>query len=227
MPTEPSPINIELFVERQFGFSYSFGRLNPGTSGVIAFSPIGPKSIVVNKKLDRPRSVIANRRCRETLAHECGHGLLHAYYFAELWKMANVCRKLGPDHLYRFEDERKNFVVFNKAKRLEWQANRAMGALLIPRTLFEMTLRRSDFKNARLDQLSDFEERTLISHISLRFDVNRTTAYRRVVALKGLYKSDYIRQQALSADIVALRDLLPLPQRLNQTNSALKVRRKR
>ena len=27
-----------------------------------------------------------NHRCRSTLAHECGHGLLHADLFVELWE---------------------------------------------------------------------------------------------------------------------------------------------
>ena len=85
---------------------------------------------------------MADRRIRTTLAHEAGHGLLHAYLFALDEK---------PLHLFD-SDSRSDHQILcrdvqgEERKRgydgrwWEFQANRAMGGLLCPRALVHTAL---------------------------------------------------------------------------------------
>src|SRR5713226_7829376 len=50
--------------------------------GYTQFGPRGVERIVVSRRLAEEDSDVARRRDRATLAHEAGHGLLHAHLFA-------------------------------------------------------------------------------------------------------------------------------------------------
>ena len=80
-PTEPAPVRIDQFVEKRFKIQPSYKDLPVGLLGFTRFSSEGVEEIVVSKALDDEGTQIAERRLRTTLAHESGHGLLHAHLF--------------------------------------------------------------------------------------------------------------------------------------------------
>lgn len=136
-PSSPQAIRIDRFVEKYFKLDVSYQELPPGVLGFTRFDRIGVTDIVVASTLDT-EGVVAERRLRTTLAHEAGHGLLHAHLFA-----------LGerPPGLFKGESGTKPEIMCRDIDGLgvrrsgydgrwwEYQANRAIGALLMPRRL--------------------------------------------------------------------------------------------
>src|ERR1700674_3067064 len=81
-PNSPQPIRIDRFVEKRFNVVPQYKELPPGVLGYTEFSKKGVVGIVISASLDAEGGKVAERRVRTTLAHEGGHGLLHAYLFA-------------------------------------------------------------------------------------------------------------------------------------------------
>jgi hypothetical protein len=81
-PTSPSPIRIDRFIEKRFLIQPTYTPLPPGLLGFTRFGNKGVAEIVITQSLDDEGTKPAERRVRTTLAHEGGHGLLHAHLFA-------------------------------------------------------------------------------------------------------------------------------------------------
>ncbi len=79
-PLSPSPIRIDRFVEKRFVVTVVYEELADGVLGFTKFGPKGVQGIVVARSLD-DGGIPSERRIRTTLAHEAGHGLLHAHLF--------------------------------------------------------------------------------------------------------------------------------------------------
>ena len=101
------------------------------------------REVVVAKALDDDSSVVAERRIRTTLAHEGGHCLLHTHLFV----LATPTQKLFGD----FSEPDKPKVlcrdeILGNARGSytgnwwEFQANRAIGGLLMPAGLVTESL---------------------------------------------------------------------------------------
>src|SRR3989441_11554119 len=60
----------------------TYEDLDKGVLGFTQFGRTGVQAIVVARALDEDGTRPAERRIRTTLAHEAGHGLLHAHLFA-------------------------------------------------------------------------------------------------------------------------------------------------
>jgi hypothetical protein len=142
-PTAPQPIRVDRFIEKRFGAPPDYEDLPQGVLGYTRFAKNGVDRIVIAKSLAEDDSDVARRRERTTMAHEAGHGLLHAYLFAletpattlfgtnELSGTQILCREVIADGLgYR-----------PKSSWSEFQANRAISGLLLPRKLVAMALR--------------------------------------------------------------------------------------
>lgn len=98
---------------------------------------------MISAELDAEEGEVAERRIRTTLAHEAGHGLLHAYLFA-----------LDDKPLYLFDsDSHSDYQILCRdvqgedrksraydGRWWEFQANRAIAGLLCPRTLVQEAL---------------------------------------------------------------------------------------
>lgn len=82
-PDNPSAVRIERFIEKKFGLSPEYDELPVGVLGYTAFGPSGPTGMVVDRGLADADSTVAHRRISTTLAHEAGHCLFHAHFFAE------------------------------------------------------------------------------------------------------------------------------------------------
>lgn len=138
LPTEPSPVRIDRFIERRFGVSPRYEELPDGVLGYTKFGPRGVAEIIVAAQLDSDASAVARRRLRSTLAHEAGHGLLHTYLFTLGTKPASLFGETDskPHILCRDVQGEKNAPGYD-GRWWEYQANRAIGGLLLPRPLVD------------------------------------------------------------------------------------------
>ena len=138
LPSSPAAVRIDRFIEKRFGVSPQYEDLPNGVLGFTKFGKNGVEAIVISVALDAQGEKVAQRRVRTTLAHEAGHGLLHAYLFALDDK---------PLHLFDKDSHTEHQIlcrdVPNEEQKSrsydgrwwEFQANRAMGGLLCPRAL--------------------------------------------------------------------------------------------
>ncbi|HUJ30714.1 MAG TPA: hypothetical protein VLY23_05500 [Candidatus Acidoferrum sp.] len=201
-PVDPRPIRIDRFIEKRFGIVPSYEDLPKGLLGFTRFSDKGVVEIVIANALDEEGTQSAERRLRTTLAHEGGHGLLHAHLFA-----------LGsrPDSLFEHElatDAPKILCrdgAIQGAGRTvkkppyrwwEYQANLAMSALLLPETLVAKALEPMLTVQGMLKRLSlpnDLREDAVDLLASL-FDVNPVVAR---IRLEILYPVTASPQMAL------------------------------
>jgi hypothetical protein len=184
LPETPEPIRIERFIEKRFHVTPIYEDLPPSVLGFTRFSTSGVKDIVVSRALSDEGSKTAERRVNTTLAHEAGHGLLHAHLFAvgaqpqllfgtELDPEAPkiLCRDDGAPYDGRW---------------WEFQANLVIGALLLPRALVEKALHGDVLKVAGsfgLHQLRDQDPGRGIEVLSATFNVNPAVAKIRLEQL--------------------------------------------
>jgi hypothetical protein len=145
LPSLPSPIRIDRFIEKHFDVTIAYENLDEGVLGFTEFGPKGVQSVVVARALDEEGTKPAERRIRTTLAHEGGHGLLHAHLFA-LGKQAtplfgDFTKSDAPKVLCRDIPNASAVHLPGYNNRWwEYQANRAIGAFLLPRGLVQMAI---------------------------------------------------------------------------------------
>lgn len=142
LPAEPAPIRIDRFIEKRFQVTPSYEDLGGGVLGLTRFGDRGVYEVVISQHLESERTQVAERRVRSTLAHEAGHGLLHAHLFVlaptgELFQQSGA--KEQRKVLCRGDLEGNNSSGYN-GEWWEFQANRAIGALLLPKELAERAL---------------------------------------------------------------------------------------
>lgn len=138
LPSSPEPIRIDRFIEKRFDVSPQYEDMPNGVLGFTRFGKNGVKAVVISAALDAEGGKVAGRRVRTTIAHEGGHGLLHAHLFA----LDDI-----PLHLFDKDSHSADQILCRdvhgdekKAHRYDgrwWevQANRAMSSLLCPRPL--------------------------------------------------------------------------------------------
>lgn len=138
LPDEPSPIDIEGFIENHLKARLDFGTdLGSDVLGFTFFSDKGKPEIVgISPKLDE-RTQVSERRIRATLAHEAGHAMIHPILFmtegeqpeligknVDLVQRRILCRKgdINPGGKY-------------DGRWWELQANYSIGGFLLPKQL--------------------------------------------------------------------------------------------
>ena len=137
-PNEPSPINIEGFIENHLESRLDFGTdLGPEILGFTFFCPKGrPEVVGISPNLDEGTKV-SERRIRATLAHEAGHAMIHPILFMQdgeqkeflnsnidLVQRRILCRKTDINPNGKFD-----------GRWWEFQANCAIGGFLLPKRL--------------------------------------------------------------------------------------------
>jgi Zn-dependent peptidase ImmA (M78 family) len=166
LPPSPAPVRIDRFVEKRFGLTPEYRDDLP--RGILGFSEIdasGPLRIVLNASL-------TERRLRTTVAHEAGHCLLHAVLYRSGTADAILCRDS--------DVARSSYG----GRWWEYQANMAIGALLIPRPLLLPALEphlRSSRSGGRVLPASAMSGAT--ASLASTFDVNPVVARLRIEAL--------------------------------------------
>lgn len=192
-PSVPSPIRIDRFIEKRFGVQPTYEELPTGLLGLTKFGARGVEQIVVTKTLDDEGTTVAERRLRTTLAHEGGHGLLHAHLFA----LAESPRALFGEGLATDAPKvlcREGGVAGIGAERKlpyrwwEYQANLAMGALLLPKGLVEKALQPFLVTQGKLGALVVPPQRReeAVRLLAETFDVNPIVAR---IRLDGLFSN--------------------------------------
>ncbi|MGJ5814462.1 ImmA/IrrE family metallo-endopeptidase [Paludibaculum fermentans] len=142
LPSQPEPIRVERFVEKRFDVTVESADLPEGILGFTEFTASGVSRIFVSARLEEEGSKTSERRVRSTIAHEAGHGLLHAHLFAiqntaplfadntDPKAPKVLCREGGAD------PARRNYG----GEWWEFQANAAMGHLLVPKPLLPIAV---------------------------------------------------------------------------------------
>ncbi|MCU1305974.1 MAG: hypothetical protein JWN45_669 [Acidobacteriaceae bacterium] len=187
-PSSPEAIRIDRFVEKRFGVVPQYEDLPDGVLGFTKFTKKGVEAIVIAIALDSERGKVAERRVRTTLAHEAGHGLLHAYLFARDEKSLHLFdADSHSDHKILCRDvqgdERKSRTY--DGRWWEFQANRAMGGLLCPWTLVQDALKSFLVPSGSLGVVTLDEKRREEATRTLAdiFDVNPIVAKIRITEL--------------------------------------------
>jgi len=184
-PASPQAIRVDRLVEKRFGVAAEYEDLPAGVLGYTRFSKTGVEAIIISAALDTERGKVAERRVRTTLAHEAGHGLLHAYLFA---------LDDTPLHLFDADSHTEHQILCRdvqgeeqKARAYhgrwwEFQANRAMGGLLCPMALVQEALKPFLISNGSLGAiiLEDQRRDNAVRAVSEVFDVNPIVARIRV-----------------------------------------------
>lgn len=140
-PSSPGPVRIERFIEKRFGVTPRYDPLPESVLGLTRFSRNGVEQVIVSRALTEQRTKVAERRINTTLAHEAGHGLVHGHLFAlgafnhslfdedkDVQPGKVLCRN---DGVGAGRDRAQGY----DGRWWEYQANRVMGALLLPREL--------------------------------------------------------------------------------------------
>ena len=195
LPATPEPIRVDRFIEKRYRIVPQYDDVPDGILGFTRFGAKGPEEVVVSRNLSEEGTRVAERRINSTLAHEAGHILLHGFLFA-------LQRRPGPRPL--FEDGldpdkqtilcRTDTVGFSSestktygydGRWWEFQANRVIGALLLPRRLVNMALDSLLLSQGRLGtKMLDNtrrEEGELV--LAGAFDVNPAVARIRIADL--------------------------------------------
>lgn len=179
LPAEPSPIRIERFIEKRFKVSVSYEDLPAGVLGYSRFGKEGLEAVVVSRALSDDPSPVAERRVLSTLAHEAGHALLHAHLFA----LGNPQPGLfgegvsGPKIMCRDEaDPSQAESARYTGKWWEYQANQAIGGLLLPSALVRKALEPLLTAGAAFPGLPDTARSSAASLLAGTFAVNPVVA---------------------------------------------------
>lgn len=182
MPAKPAPVRIDRFVEKRFGCTPEYVDLPSGVLGFTEFSRDGVKRIVIAESLDADPSSVAKRRERSTLAHEAGHGLFHGHLFL-LEEHPSLLPRAGAKPSIMCREEANEPVRRRPTTSWhEYQANQAIGGLLLPRALVRQvaaTYLESDGLIGA-PKLPSVARRTLVEELMGTFDVNRPVAAIRV-----------------------------------------------
>jgi hypothetical protein len=186
LPTRPEPVRIERFIEKCFGLTPVYEELPPGVLGYTLFTATGPKKMVVTRVLADEGTAPAERRINTTLAHEAGHCLLHGHLFAmeaspiTLFGADAVANSTGSKILCR-DGQR---VGFYDGKWWEYQANQAIGALLLPRKLVRQAADQFlSHGKTLLPTIAPDARDLLTKELVAVFDVNRIVADIRIAEL--------------------------------------------
>jgi hypothetical protein len=189
LPSQPEAIRIERFVEKRFRCTVSYEDFDPGVLGCTLFSANGAvKLISVAKRLDDGTEA-GNRRVRSTMAHEAGHGTMHASLFLPTLSQGRL--NLGAQERENLDFQKRRILCRDTDVRegvggkrpydgrwWEWQANRAIGGLLLPRVLVEIAV--SDCLDRAAvtgrPKLSEVRRETAVAQVVEIFDVNPIVA---------------------------------------------------
>lgn len=133
-------VDVDLVLLRVYGLNPDIADLPQGIHGRTLFQPDGSLDLQVSRELadEAERSVIARRRLRSTLAHECAHVTLHRHLYA-IHEGPTLFDEMSSRQvlvLCRGSEITSPTGDYPRTKEWwEYQANRGMGSLLLPTKL--------------------------------------------------------------------------------------------
>jgi hypothetical protein len=151
LPNEPEPIRIDRFVEKYFKCQISYEDLGQGILGCTVFNANGSVKVVAISTHINDGTPVGERRMRATIAHEGGHGLMHPSLFMTSLEQGRLSFVQTNKENLDFKERRilcrDNDVKEDVARQRgydgrwwEWQANRAIGGLLLPQHLVKKSV---------------------------------------------------------------------------------------
>lgn len=190
LPATAQPIRIERFIEKHFKVVPVYEDLPAGVLGFTTFCDKGVRSIHIAKSLLDEGSKTSERRLSSTLAHEAGHGLMHAYLFAfdgaGLSNFGKDRDVTGIQVLCRDADHgnRGNY----DGRWWELQANRAIGGFLLPRPLLLSALQPflTSSEGGRKLTIAEEDREHAAQALAEVFEVNPVVARLRLTSLYPL-----------------------------------------
>lgn len=187
-------VDVDLVLLRGFDIEADYLNLPDGVMGRTRFYPDGRAFVEVSRALaeEAERDAVARWRLRSTLAHECGHVGCHRSLFV---------RDVETLPLFDMESREKpgivcrNETVDEPRYRGEWwefQANRCMGALLMPGELIQAelagALSETGFKNFS-EALRAGVSEAVVRALAKAFDVSFAVVFYRLEQLGYLPKA--------------------------------------
>jgi hypothetical protein len=188
LPNIPEALRIERFIEKHFSCSVRYEDLGVGVLGCTIFNQNGSvRDVVISSRLDDGTKT-GERRVRSTLAHEGGHALMHPSLFMPSLNQGRLDVGETSHENLDFKERRilcreSDIKPVGKKRGYdgrwwEWQANRAIGGLLLPISLVRQAVMPLLDKTAvtgspSLSSLKRFEAERLVADT---FEVNPIVA---------------------------------------------------
>jgi hypothetical protein len=194
-------VDVEYLLEQVLGLRPDYRRLEDGVMGRTKFHPDGQVDVHISRELSDGAefSGVIRRRLRSTIAHECSHIVFHRVLHSEdktTDSASSNRRDQKPEIMCRMR------TIENTSYQGEWweyQANRGMVTLLLPRDLFSPTvrevLRRRNFESM-LDAAADEALTLVVGELMDIFDTSFTMTIYRLQDLgfipRGLVRSNKV-----------------------------------
>lgn len=184
LPTEPGPIKVDRFLEKYFRVPVLYEEIGEGVIGCTVFDRSGAVTgFIISPSVEADGTQSGERRARSTLAHEGGHGLLHPRLFISDVTTGSLIKsevEQRPRILCR-----QNDVAAAKAKPYdgrwwEWQANRAIAGLLMPKRLVTKTVAPFLDTTKLMPDLPESQRESVARELAAIFDVNPAVARIRI-----------------------------------------------
>lgn len=183
LPSDPEPIKIDLFLTTYFAVQILYEDMGEGIMGSTIFNSKGAVTgFMIARWIEEDGTATSERRARSTLAHEGGHGLLHPKLFiadqtTELF--AHSSGNPSPrNFLCRSNDISPGVTATPKydGRWWEWQANRAIGGLLLPRPTVRKLVASQLEETAFGQHLKESQRNKAEKEVAETFDVNPVVA---------------------------------------------------
>jgi hypothetical protein len=191
LPKTPQAIRIDRFVEKYFQCNAGYEDLPAGTLGYSLFDAKGKViEVRVSDKIEDGKQS-SERRVRSTWAHEAGHCLLHPMLFIETPGQPTFSQIEGKNSnidsgkiLCRNNDIKPAGRSYD-GRWWEWQANRCIGGLLLPKKLMGEALSNFliDSVVTRSPILPAAKRLDAEKHLAEIFDVNPIVARIRLAEM--------------------------------------------
>lgn len=177
-------VNADLILEKNFGITPDFEDLEDGVLGKAEFYKNGQVRVLIARLLGEECNGSKENLYRTTLAHEIGHVVLHRILFLDdTLKFHGVSQ--SPDAKYPVlcrGDQTGYTIKEYSGEWWEWQANRFMSALLMPR---QPTIKMcEELRNANLGATTSDLKQLLIQRMSVEMKVSRQACEIRLNQLK-------------------------------------------
>ncbi len=183
-------VDVDLVLLRAIGAEADYVNLPVGIMGRTVFKPDGAVTIEVSRELSDQAETdrVARRRLRTTLAHECGHVACHRGLFIHDTETYSL---FADSQLSASSTQRPPIMcrpegVGNVGYRGEWweyQANRCMAALLLPKGMVVASTRKR-IKEGGFDTAEDCVRRghgeNLIRQLADEYDVSHAAMLYRL-----------------------------------------------
>lgn len=170
-------VDVDAFIENHIGIVPDFVELEQGVQGATEFFTDGRvrMKIAADLAARAQHEKAAERLLRTTLAHEAAHVLLHRILFLResesLFGGASSRQELCRDV--------RDVGIAYTGEWWEWQANRGMGALLLPRAgvVEEVRRLREEFGALQFDRVVDDVARAFaVSKVAARYRLEQLGA---------------------------------------------------